>query len=154
MQDINSVILVARLVRDAEIKYTNTGYAILNFSVASNRSVKRNDTWEDEVSFFNCTLFGKRAESLAQYLIKGKQPKHRKIKKIEYQKKRRLKYPEQYKARTAVGNALRDRRLIKKPCGVCGNMKSEAHHADYSRYLEVQWFCQECHKAYHKEKCA
>ncbi len=73
MQDINSVILIGRLTRDAEIKYTNTGYAILNFSVASNRSVKRNDTWEDEVSFFNCTLFGKRAESLAQYLIKGKQ---------------------------------------------------------------------------------
>jgi len=73
MQDINSVNIVARLVRDAELKYTNTGYAILNFSIASNRSVKRNDEWQDEVSFFNCVLFGKRAESLAQYMIKGKQ---------------------------------------------------------------------------------
>jgi len=73
VQDINNVILVARLVRDAELKYTANGYAILNFSIANNRSVKRNDEWQDEVSFFQCNIFGKRAESLAEYMIKGKQ---------------------------------------------------------------------------------
>jgi len=73
MQDLNSLVIIGRLTRDAELKYTTNGFAILNFSIASNRSVKRNDEWQDEVSFFNCTLFGKRAESLAQYLLKGKQ---------------------------------------------------------------------------------
>jgi len=73
MQDFNNVILVARLVRDAELKYTNSGFAILNFSIATNRSIKKDDEWKDEVSFFQCTLFGKRAESLAEYMIKGKQ---------------------------------------------------------------------------------
>jgi len=72
MQDINSVNMVGRLTRDAELKYTNTGYSILNFSIASNRGVKKNDEWQDEVSFFNCVLFGKRAEALAQYMTKGK----------------------------------------------------------------------------------
>ena len=73
MQDLNSVFIIGRMTRNSELKYTNTGYAILNISIASNRSVKRDEEWKDEVSFFQCVLFGKRAESLAEYLIKGKQ---------------------------------------------------------------------------------
>ena len=73
MQDLNNVFIIARLVRDAELKYMATGYAILNFSIASNRSVKKNDEWQNEVSYFNAVIFGKRAESLAQYMLKGKQ---------------------------------------------------------------------------------
>ena len=73
MKDINSVVLVGRLTRDAELKYTPTGTAILNLSVAVNRSVKRGDAWEDEVSFFDIVLFGKLAESIAQYCTKGQQ---------------------------------------------------------------------------------
>ena len=73
MKDINNVVMVARLVRDAEMKYTSGGCAILNFSIAVNRSVKKDDEWIDEVSFFDYVLFGKRAEGLAQYMLKGKQ---------------------------------------------------------------------------------
>ena len=73
MKDINRVSLVGRLVRDSELKYTNSGYAILNLSIAVNRSVKKDDKWEDEASFFDAVLFGKRAEALAEYLLKGKQ---------------------------------------------------------------------------------
>jgi len=73
MIDLNQVVLVGRLTRDAELKYTNSGFAILKFSLAVNRSVKRDDSWQDEVSFFNAVIFGKRAESLAQYMLKGKQ---------------------------------------------------------------------------------
>ena len=73
MKDLNSVFIIGRLVRDSALQYTTSGYAILNFSIASNRSVKKDDEWKDEVSYFQCALFGKRAESLAQYLIKGKQ---------------------------------------------------------------------------------
>lgn len=73
MKDINSVVLVGRLTRDAELKYTPNGTAVLNLSIAVNRSVKRNDAWEDEVSFFDVVLFGKLAEGIAQYCAKGQQ---------------------------------------------------------------------------------
>ena len=73
MADINQVILIGRLTRDVELKYTNTGFAIANLALAVNRRVKRDDTWQDEGNFFNCVLIGKRAEALAQYLVKGKQ---------------------------------------------------------------------------------
>ncbi|MBN2553619.1 MAG: single-stranded DNA-binding protein [Spirochaetales bacterium] len=73
MADINEVVLVGRLTRDVELKYTNTGFAIANLSLAVNRRVKKDDTWQDEGNFFNCVLIGKRAEALAQYLVKGKQ---------------------------------------------------------------------------------
>jgi single-strand DNA-binding protein len=56
-----------------ELKYTNTGFAIANLSLAVNRRVKKDDTWQEEGHFFNCVLIGKRAEALAQYLVKGKQ---------------------------------------------------------------------------------
>jgi hypothetical protein len=51
------------------------------------------------------------------------------------------RYPQKRKARVIVGNAIRDGRLIRKPCEVCGLEKSEAHHADYSKPLEVRWLC-------------
>jgi len=73
MADINQVVLIGRLTRDVELKYTNSGFAIANLSLAVNRRVKRDDTWQDEGNFFNCVLIGKRAEALAQYLVKGKQ---------------------------------------------------------------------------------
>ena len=71
--DINNVVLCGRLTRDAETKTTTGGLAITNLSLAVNRSVKKNDQWTDEASFFDCTLFGKRGESLSQYLTKGQQ---------------------------------------------------------------------------------
>lgn len=73
MRDINHVVLVGRLTRDAELKYTNSGMAISKFSVAVNRSRKQGDQWVDEVSFFDITLWGKPAEAINQYLVKGKQ---------------------------------------------------------------------------------
>jgi len=73
MTDNNSVSINGRLVREAELKFSTGGTAILKFSIAVNRSVKKGDKWEDEASFFDCTFFGKMAESVNQYLSKGKQ---------------------------------------------------------------------------------
>ena len=71
--DINHVVLVGRLTRDAELKYTNTGTAIGKFSIAVNRRKRSGDQWTDEVSYFDIVLWGKTAEALNQYLQKGKQ---------------------------------------------------------------------------------
>jgi len=73
MKDLNTVTLVGRLTRTPELKYANNGTAILNLSLAVNRSVKRGDKWEDEASFFDVSLIGKQAEALSRYLDKGKQ---------------------------------------------------------------------------------
>jgi single-strand DNA-binding protein len=71
--DINRVVLVGRLTRDAELKYTNSGYAICKFSIAINRRRKVDDNWTDEANFFDIDLWGKSAEAIAQYLVRGKQ---------------------------------------------------------------------------------
>lgn len=73
MDDLNTWSGVGRLTRDAELTYTSNGFAIMNFSIASNRSQKNGEQWEKKVSFFDIKILGKRAESLKQYLVKGKQ---------------------------------------------------------------------------------
>lgn len=73
MADLNHVMLIGRLTRDAELKYTPNGFAVANISLATNRRKKSGDQWVDEVSYFDVQLFGKSAEGLKQYLTKGKQ---------------------------------------------------------------------------------
>lgn len=71
--DLNVVALSGRLTRESELRYTNGGMAICRFSLAVNRRTKKGDNWEDEASFFECSMFGKSAESVNQFLEKGKQ---------------------------------------------------------------------------------
>ena len=71
--DLNSVILIGRLTRDAELKTLPSGTAISKMSIAVNYRKKNGQQWQDEANFFDVTLFGKQAESLNQYLLKGKQ---------------------------------------------------------------------------------
>jgi len=71
--DINQVILVGRITRDAELRYTASGSALCNFSIAVNRRVKKAEQWTDEASFFDLTLWDKQAENLSKYLVKGTQ---------------------------------------------------------------------------------
>ena len=70
--DYNKITLIGRLTRDIDLKYTTTGTAIATVSLASNRSVKKQDNWETEVSYFDANIYGRMAENLKPYLIKGK----------------------------------------------------------------------------------
>lgn len=70
--DYNKITLIGRLIRDIDLKYTTTGTAIAVVSLASNRSVKKQDNWETEVSYFDANIYGRMAENLKPYLIKGK----------------------------------------------------------------------------------
>ncbi|MCL2319729.1 MAG: single-stranded DNA-binding protein [Treponema sp.] len=72
MADINHVVLVGRLTRDAELKYTAGGQAVCKFSVAINRRRKNGEQWEDEANYFDVVLWGRQGEALNQYLLKGK----------------------------------------------------------------------------------
>jgi single-strand DNA-binding protein len=71
--DINHVVIVGRLTRDAELKFTNNGTPVCKFSIANNQRRKKEDQWVDEAHFFDVALWGKQAESLNPYLKKGKQ---------------------------------------------------------------------------------
>jgi hypothetical protein len=67
--------------------------------------------------------------------------------------KRRLlyrnKWPEKIRARNAVLYAVRSGQLAKLPCQVCGDSKSQAHHPDYSKPLDVIWVCPIHHAEIH-----
>lgn len=69
--DINSVIEIGRLTKDAELTYAGNGAAIVNFSIAVDHMKKKDGT--ADTSFFNCKVFGKLGETLAKYMTKGKQ---------------------------------------------------------------------------------
>jgi hypothetical protein len=60
----------------------------------------------------------------------------------------RAEHPEKVRARNAVNNAIRDGRMIRRPCEICGG-KSEAHHDDYNRPLDVRWLCRKHHDTAH-----
>ena len=51
------------------------------------------------------------------------------------------KYPEKYKARYILRNAVRLGKIKRGYCGICGSLEVESHHDDYSKPLEVRWFC-------------
>jgi len=72
MIDLNHVVLIGRLTRDAELKYTAAGQAVCKFSIAVNRRKKSGEQWVDEPNFFDIVLWGRQGESLNQYLVKGK----------------------------------------------------------------------------------
>lgn len=63
--DMNVVVLIGRLVRDPEVRYTGDNKAIAKFSLAVNRMKK------DEADFINCVAFGKTAEVVEKYVKKG-----------------------------------------------------------------------------------
>ena len=61
---------IGRLTKDVDMKYTPNGLAVARFTIAINRPFK-NQNGEQEVDFINCVAFGKRAETIAQYVRKG-----------------------------------------------------------------------------------
>ena len=70
----------------------------------------------------------------------------------EYIKEYRSKYPKKVKATTMVNNAIRDGKLFKEPCQVCGTTeKIHAHHEDYAKQLNVRWLCSAHHKQWHRD---
>ena len=68
---MNKVILMGRLTRDPELKYTKGAepMAVANFSLAVNRRFKKSG--EQEVDFISCVVFGKNAEFVSKYFHKG-----------------------------------------------------------------------------------
>lgn len=72
MNNLNSILLEGNLVRDPELKYTEKGTAVCHFSVASNRYFKQDDEKQEEVSYFDITVWSRLGEVCNEYLTKGR----------------------------------------------------------------------------------
>ena len=67
---MNRAVIVGRLTRDPDLRYTSNGHAVANFTVAVNRPFK-SENGEQEADFVNCVAWRKQAENLANYMRKG-----------------------------------------------------------------------------------
>ncbi|MFC3932904.1 single-stranded DNA-binding protein [Streptococcus dentapri] len=67
---INNVVLVGRMTRDAELRYTPSNQAVATFSLAVNRNFK-NQNGERDTDFINCVIWRQQAENLANWAKKG-----------------------------------------------------------------------------------
>ena len=74
MSDLNRVLLTGRLAADPELRYTQSGRAVVNFRIAVNSRRMNPDTqtWEEETTFVPIVAWGKQAENCAAYLQKGR----------------------------------------------------------------------------------
>jgi single-strand DNA-binding protein len=75
MAGVNKVILVGNLGRDPELRYTQGGTPVLNFTLATNEgwTDKATGQRQERTEWHRVVLFGKQAETLNQYLAKGRQ---------------------------------------------------------------------------------
>lgn len=93
-------------------------------------------------------------DSVREYDRQRANQPHRLLLQAKITKRTRERNPEAYKARTAVSNAVRDKRLVKP--SICSNCNQEkrlaGHHEDYSKPLDVIWLCYQCHARHHHAK--
>jgi len=73
MANFNRVILIGNLTRDPQLRYTPSQMAVCDFGVATNRQWTSKDGQKrEEVTFVNCTAWGRQAETIQKYLSKGR----------------------------------------------------------------------------------
>ena len=71
IMSINLVIVTGNLTREPELRNTQSGFSVLNFSIAVNENKKVNGEWQSTPNFFDCVMLGERAETWAKKLSKG-----------------------------------------------------------------------------------
>jgi single-strand DNA-binding protein len=70
---VNKAVLIGRLGKDPEMKYTPSGTAVASFSIATNYSIKDGEgNFVDKTDWHNIVVFGRRAEFAGEYLSKGR----------------------------------------------------------------------------------
>ena len=85
------------------------------------------------------------AEKMREASSKWLNSPHGRKKKREVESR----YPERKQARKVVNWAIRSGKMARLPCEVCGESKSEAHHDDYRKPLDVRWLCVKHHSEWH-----
>lgn len=70
---LNEAKLIGRLGQDPDVRYTQSGTAVANMSVATNHSVKQDDKWVEATEWHRIIVWGRKAEACGEYLSKGSQ---------------------------------------------------------------------------------
>lgn len=113
------------------------------------RKAKRDDYYRHRTKRINSvraqTDPEQKREYDRQYRLRPEVQARKRERERRYKEEQRAKYRAHY----TVKNALRDGRLTRQPCEVCGLPHGEAHHDDYSKPLEVRWLCKAHHRAAH-----
>ncbi len=90
-----------------------------------------------------------RVEARKKYAKMIKETGKRKDYDREHLKKYRKENPEKNRARCLINYHVRSGNIERLPCEVCGDVKSQAHHKDYSKPFDVVWLCDKHHKELH-----
>ena len=69
---LNRIIIIGRLTRDPELRYTASGTPVANFTLAVERNFENKETGERDTDFIKVTVWQNLAENCAEYLEKGK----------------------------------------------------------------------------------
>ena len=71
MSNYNKIIIMGNLVRDPELRFSPSGVAVLNITVATNRTTKKDNNEYTESCYLDCVAFGKQAELIGEQFQKG-----------------------------------------------------------------------------------
>lgn len=73
MASVNRVLLIGNVGKDPEIRSTAKGTKVANFSLATQRRIKKDEDWENVTDWHSITAYSKSAEICEKYITKGKQ---------------------------------------------------------------------------------
>ncbi|MBR6422336.1 single-stranded DNA-binding protein [bacterium] len=71
MSGLNKVLLIGRLGRDPEIRYSSNNTPICNFSLATSDRIRKGDSFEEKTEWHRIVVFGNQAENASKFLKKG-----------------------------------------------------------------------------------
>jgi hypothetical protein len=146
-EEVNKLSLMLETHGNAAIaKYFKTTQAAVG-NALNRRNIKRSPDAIKRLmkiaSQKSCATLSKRTGSKNANWKGGISKNNYHYKKIQMER-----YPERIKARVIVSREIRAGRMIRGNCEICGSSNANAHHDDYSKPLEVRWFCRKDHR-YH-----
>lgn len=110
-----------------------------------NNKEKVSSSWKKYYSEHKEELSECRKEYYKKYRLLH-QEEHR-LESVEH----RRKFPNECKARSIVNHSIRDGKIVRGLCEVCGANNAHAHHDDYNKPLEVRWLCPKHHMEWHSK---
>ncbi len=73
MAELNKILIIGRLTKDPELRYTQGGLPVCEFRIASNHTMRVKEEKREEVCYVDVTLFGRAGETAQKYLTKGRE---------------------------------------------------------------------------------